>query len=429
MLDGYFARHGGADLAGAGAWLDPLCDKLFVGAVLGALHFQRGVSLGLLALIVARELIQLPMAVVYRASRGLRTLAALRLSRQPARQGSDHFTVSGHLRPGGGRTPETAHRPGLRARPHRARRLHSARGGHGKAARPRCQSANVERRIEGGPKVMNAHYWAAASLAAVAVIVVGVGGFAGAAGTGGDAGGGRTFVGGVERLDPALDALVAADARVEVLARGYKWAEGPLWKDGGLLFSDVPNNVIWRWTEKEGVREYLRPSGYTGTAPRGGEPGSNGLALDGKKRLVLCQHGDRRVARLVGPPTTAPAASQIRDHRRLLRRQAPQQPERRRGATERRRLLQRSDLRPRGAREGSPARAGLERRLPQARQGPFAGPRRDPHLPERPRLLARRQNPLRFAVGPGAGHLDGLRPRPPRGGHEPAACSSMPPPW
>ncbi len=73
MLDGYFARHRGADVAGAGAWLDPLCDKLFVGAVLGALHFQRGVPLGLLALIVARELIQLPMAVVYRASRGLRT--------------------------------------------------------------------------------------------------------------------------------------------------------------------------------------------------------------------------------------------------------------------------------------------------------------------------------------------------------------------
>ena len=154
---------------------------------------------------------------------------------------------------------------------------------------------------------MNAHYWAAACLAAVAVIVGG-GGLSGAAGTGAEAGGGRTFVGGVERLDPALDALVAPDARVEVLARGYKWAEGPLWKDGGLLFSDVPNNVIWRWTEKEGAREYLRPSGYTGTAPRGGEPGSNGLAVDGKKRLVLCQHGDRRVARLVGPPTTAPGS-------------------------------------------------------------------------------------------------------------------------
>jgi phosphatidylglycerophosphate synthase len=66
MLDGYVARRRGADLVGAGSWLDPFCDKLFVGAVLGALHVQRGVSLGLLALIVTRELLQLPMALVYR---------------------------------------------------------------------------------------------------------------------------------------------------------------------------------------------------------------------------------------------------------------------------------------------------------------------------------------------------------------------------
>ena len=59
----------------------------------------------------------------------------------------------------------------------------------------------------------------------------------------------RPLVGGVERLDPALDALVAADARPEVLAQGYKWSEGPVWTGGALLFSDVPNNVIWRWHE------------------------------------------------------------------------------------------------------------------------------------------------------------------------------------
>ena len=106
------------------------------------------------------------------------------------------------------------------------------------------------------------------------------------------------LVGGVERLDPALDALVAPDARPEVLAQGYKWSEGPVWTGGALLFSDVPNNVIWRWHETEGVREFLRPSGYTGSVPRGGEPGSNGLAVDGAGRLYMCQHGDRRIARL-----------------------------------------------------------------------------------------------------------------------------------
>jgi gluconolactonase len=114
----------------------------------------------------------------------------------------------------------------------------------------------------------------------------------------------RPLVGGVERLDPALDALIAPDARVEVLAQGYKWSEGPVWTGGALLFSDVPSNVIWRWHETDGAREFLRPSGYTGSIPRGGEPGSNGLAVDGDGRLHMCQHGDRRIARLAADGKT-----------------------------------------------------------------------------------------------------------------------------
>lgn len=72
VFDGIAARRAGVDSAGVGSWLDPLCDKLFVGAVLGALHFQLGIPLGLLALIVARELLQLPMSLVYRAIPTLR---------------------------------------------------------------------------------------------------------------------------------------------------------------------------------------------------------------------------------------------------------------------------------------------------------------------------------------------------------------------
>ena len=108
---------------------------------------------------------------------------------------------------------------------------------------------------------------------------------------------------GIERLDPALDKLIAADATIEVLAGGYDWTEGPLWiKDGGyLLFSDIPPNQIHRWKEGEGARLYLTPSGYTGTAPRGGEVGSNGLTLDREGRLLLAQHGDRRIARMDAP--------------------------------------------------------------------------------------------------------------------------------
>jgi cardiolipin synthase len=72
VLDGTLARRQGTAQAGVGSWLDPICDKLFVGAVLAALHFERGISLGLLALIVARELLQLPMSIVYRAIPTLR---------------------------------------------------------------------------------------------------------------------------------------------------------------------------------------------------------------------------------------------------------------------------------------------------------------------------------------------------------------------
>jgi len=72
VLDGTIARRRGMATAGMGSWLDPICDKLFVGAVLAALYFERGVPLWLLALIVARELIQLPMVVVYRVIPTLR---------------------------------------------------------------------------------------------------------------------------------------------------------------------------------------------------------------------------------------------------------------------------------------------------------------------------------------------------------------------
>src|SRR5690349_2742062 len=107
-------------------------------------------------------------------------------------------------------------------------------------------------------------------------------------------------VGKIERLDPALDALLPADAKMEVIAEGYTWCESPVWiHDGGfLLFSDIPNNAIMRWDAKSGSRLFLKPSGYTGDEKRGGESGSNGLVLDRKGRLILCQHGDRRVARL-----------------------------------------------------------------------------------------------------------------------------------
>ena len=105
----------------------------------------------------------------------------------------------------------------------------------------------------------------------------------------------------IERKSPALDTLIAPDATFEKLGDGYKWVEGPVWsrKGGFLLFSDIPNNVIEQWKPGASIREFLRPSGYNGTAPfTGREPGSNGLTFDKEGRLVMCQHGNRRVARM-----------------------------------------------------------------------------------------------------------------------------------
>ena len=106
--------------------------------------------------------------------------------------------------------------------------------------------------------------------------------------------------GSIERLDPALDALLAPDAKLEKLAEGFTWSEGPVWvrSAGHLLFSDVPENIVYRWKHDEGVSVFLTPSGFTGEHYDGRERGSNGLTLDAQGRLVLAQHGDRRVARL-----------------------------------------------------------------------------------------------------------------------------------
>ena len=105
-------------------------------------------------------------------------------------------------------------------------------------------------------------------------------------------------------LDPRFDELVPKNAKLEKLADGFSWVEGPVWdqKAQALLFSDIPNNVVHKWKEGDGLSEFLRPSGYTGSAPfTGREPGSNGLTWDAERRLVLCQHGDRRISRLDAP--------------------------------------------------------------------------------------------------------------------------------
>ncbi|MBL8115337.1 MAG: SMP-30/gluconolactonase/LRE family protein [Acidobacteria bacterium] len=110
----------------------------------------------------------------------------------------------------------------------------------------------------------------------------------------------------VERLDPALDAIVPKDARIEKVAEGFRFTEGPVWvadasqPDGGyLLFSDPNANTIYRYEPAGRVSVFRTKSGYTG-ADLGayGQPGSNGLALDREGRLTIAEHGNRRVTRL-----------------------------------------------------------------------------------------------------------------------------------
>ncbi|MDZ4659673.1 MAG: SMP-30/gluconolactonase/LRE family protein [Bythopirellula sp.] len=107
------------------------------------------------------------------------------------------------------------------------------------------------------------------------------------------------ILGEVVQVDPALDELVDPAAKIEVLASGFEWSEGPVWvpRDGGfLLFSDVPQNTVFKWQADKGVTEFLKPSGFTGVGRYSGEPGSNGLTLDNEGRLISCEHGDRRVS-------------------------------------------------------------------------------------------------------------------------------------
>ncbi len=108
-------------------------------------------------------------------------------------------------------------------------------------------------------------------------------------------------LGSLERSSPEFNQLVPSDAKIEIIAEGFTWTEGPVWMgkgDGHLLFSDIPRNTIFKWKEGEGISRFMSPSGYTGVDYYGLEPGSNGLFLDLDGRLVMCEHGDRRVSLL-----------------------------------------------------------------------------------------------------------------------------------
>jgi gluconolactonase len=108
-------------------------------------------------------------------------------------------------------------------------------------------------------------------------------------------------VGSITRFDPALDALIDVASPIEVIASGFKWAEGPTWvkKGGYLLFSDVPANIAYRWKAGEGAKPFLSPSGLAGPIPAGiREAGSNGMVVDARGDLLMADSGTRAIARV-----------------------------------------------------------------------------------------------------------------------------------
>lgn len=116
---------------------------------------------------------------------------------------------------------------------------------------------------------------------------------------------------------PELQQVVAADAVLEKLAEGFRWAEGPVAEPGSgdVLFSDVPQNTVYRWSNANGLTVYLQPSGYTGLYPENNlQEGANGLIFNADKQLVLAQHGDRRLALLLNAAGNLPRYQTLGSH-------------------------------------------------------------------------------------------------------------------
>ena len=108
------------------------------------------------------------------------------------------------------------------------------------------------------------------------------------------------FIGSVERLSPEIDNLIEKSAKIEILADGFEWSEGPVWSSqlNSVLFSDVPENVIYSWNEDKGLETFTRPIGYSGKVPNLKKAGTNGLTIDADGNLIICMHGDRKITRL-----------------------------------------------------------------------------------------------------------------------------------
>jgi gluconolactonase len=101
------------------------------------------------------------------------------------------------------------------------------------------------------------------------------------------------------KKDSVIEKIVGANPKVWKLAEGFKFTEGPIWTNEGLLFSDPNSNIIYKYSTDGKLSIFRNPSGYSGSdIAEYGQPGSNGLTLDSNGNLVINQHGNRRIIRL-----------------------------------------------------------------------------------------------------------------------------------
>ena len=122
----------------------------------------------------------------------------------------------------------------------------------------------------------------------------------------------------IEIYDPNVERIIDVTATFEVIVDSIAIPEGPVWDERNqrLLFVDVPSNRILQWTEKDGASTFITPAGNTGYAPNLGEGllGPNGLVIDDNGRLLVCQHGDRRIATIDNAASSDPKFETVVDN-------------------------------------------------------------------------------------------------------------------
>jgi gluconolactonase len=104
----------------------------------------------------------------------------------------------------------------------------------------------------------------------------------------------------IELFHPDFKKIIDPLTKIELLADGFQWTEGPVWVQNGnyLLFSDTRLNTIYQWSSKNGLEKFIQPAGYQRTENYSDEPGTNGLVINKKGHLVACDHGNRRIVQI-----------------------------------------------------------------------------------------------------------------------------------